>query len=259
MNTVNVVYFSATGTTLQVVQKIAEGTGLTVKETDFTKLKFGPTPPAFPGDELVIVGLPVYVGRVPSMLVSYLRGLRGDGTPCVAVAVYGNRHFDDCLIEMCDILTEGGFSIIASAAFVGEHSFSDKLGGGRPDENDKVLALAFGQDIRNKLNTGAALLAEGQIPGNRPYRDPFMPKGPPMGPEVGVACNRCGKCANACPTGAIDQADVTQIDFAKCIRCRACAKTCPDSAIDILAAPFLEHTKHLIEVYADYKEVLTVL
>jgi len=259
MKTVHVVYFSATGTTGKVVHKVAEGTGLTIQETDFTKLKNGPKPPSFGADELVIVGIPVYFGRVPSFLVNYVKGLRGDQTPCAAVVVYGNRHFDDSLVELTDLLTEGGFKVIAGAAFIGEHSFSSTLGGGRPNDADTALAFEFGQSVRAKLDADAAALAADAIPGERPYREYPAPTGQPFGPSVGEGCDRCGGCAERCPTGAIDPADVTNIDFTKCLRCRACAKGCEKGAIDIRVGPFVERVKGLEQTYAEYKEVVIVL
>ena len=75
-------------------------------------------------DELLVVGVPVYMGRVPELLMEWLHAVKASGSPAVSVVVYGNRAFEDSLIELEDILTERGCISIAGAAYIGEHSFS---------------------------------------------------------------------------------------------------------------------------------------
>ena len=55
-----------------------------------------------------------------------------------------------------------------------------------------------------------------------------------------IACPQCGKCAEACPEGAITQnpKGVYMINKKKCTGCGACAKACPFGLIgDLLDAP----------------------
>jgi polyferredoxin len=48
-------------------------------------------------------------------------------------------------------------------------------------------------------------------------------------------CRECGACANACPTGAIDERQQL-VDSAECIDCLACRYRCRDRAVDIRLA-----------------------
>ena len=97
---VHIAYFSPTGTTKRTLRAVAEGFGCSeLSETDWGDpksraaiLKTGP-------DELLIAGMPVYYGRIPSLFHEGLP-LRGEGTPFVPVAVYGNRHYDDAVLEL---------------------------------------------------------------------------------------------------------------------------------------------------------------
>lgn len=73
----------------------------------------------FQEDDLVVLGTPVYAGRVPNVLLPFLKTVRGDHTPAIPVVVYGNRNFDDALAELRDILENQGFLCGAAAAFVG--------------------------------------------------------------------------------------------------------------------------------------------
>ena len=151
VNCVSLVYFSATKTTQKNLRTIAEGIGLPVKEYDFTLPQNRSADITFGPDELVLAGAPVYGGVMPLLEREYLeQHVSGQNTPCVVVAVYGNRAYDDCLVEMEDLMTEKGFAVIAAAACIGEHSLTSEIATGRPDESDLAKAKAFGKQLAEK-------------------------------------------------------------------------------------------------------------
>jgi hypothetical protein len=123
--------------------------------------------------------MPVHAGRVPALAVERMRAIKGMGRPAVLVTVYGNRAFDDALLELRDLATELEFVPVAGAAFIGQHSFSTPefpVAQGRPDMADRDRAAAFGRHVRDKLagiSNEAELrnLPELRVPGNFPYRD----------------------------------------------------------------------------------------
>ena len=122
------VYFSGTGTTEKTVRRIASSLAAAfsapLEAVDFTApavrkeaLTFGP-------DDLVVLGTPTYAGRVPNVLLPYLtEQIRGAATPAVPVVLFGNRDFDDSLMELRTIMTANGFVPVAAAAFVGSTAF----------------------------------------------------------------------------------------------------------------------------------------
>ena len=121
--------------------------------------------------DLVVVGAPVYSGRIPKQLAERLRSLKGNNTPAVAVVVYGNRAYDDALLELKDTLTKQGFKVIAGLVYVAEHSLSRSVATGRPDENDLAIALSYTKQILEKLDsikTPDDILPL-EVPGNFPY------------------------------------------------------------------------------------------
>ncbi len=69
----------------------------------------------------------------------------------IAVVVYGNRNYDDALIELKDILESDGFKVVAGAAFIGEHSFSKTLAKNRPDEKDMDIIKSLVMKYMKKL------------------------------------------------------------------------------------------------------------
>lgn len=237
MEKIYLVYFSATQTTKKVVEKIAEGTGIKdIEEIDITlPINRNGNNLVIEDDALVIFGAPVYGGRVQLTAAEYLKQFKGKGQPAVCVAVYGNRDFDDAVLELMDIVTEGGFAPIAAAGFVGEHSFSTTkydIGQGRPDDSDNAIALAFGKKIAQKLAEGDT---EAPTPrGNRPYKD-RSPRGNFCSSKT-AECTLCLDCQAVCPVGAID--DNADCDPTKCIMCFACVKVCPNGS-RVFEAPIL--------------------
>lgn len=227
MKTLNLVYFSPTQTTQKTLRAIAEGIGLPVKEYDLT-LSREIAIPAFGSDDLVIVGVPVYGGRIPVIVEDICKSLKGDGALAVAVGVYGNRHYDDAILELSDYLLAGGFTVVAAGAFVAEHSFGPEIAGGRPDTEDLAKAKQFGVDVKARVAAGD--FKEIAIDGNRPYKE----RGAGFGglcPSTNDDCIKCGVCVAACPVGIIDAEDPKKITAPeKCLRCNSCVKKCPTKA-----------------------------
>jgi len=229
---VNLLYFSATGTTARVVQAIGEGLGGAVRERDISHpygrqdFRFGP-------QDLVVAGVPVYGGRVPDFLVDYLGRLQGERTLAVCVVVYGNRDYEDALLELKDTIENHGFTAIAAGAFIGEHSYTRLVGTGRPDQQDLRIARDFGVRVGKKLDALIAGQAgpELVVKGNFPYRE-RAPKIPAV-PVIGADCLECGMCAESCPMQAINWKNFHDIDGAKCILCCRCVKICPVQAVSI--------------------------
>lgn len=198
---------------------------------------------SFGKDELAIIGLPVYAGRLPKNIDNFFSGLEGNATPAVALVLYGNRDYNDALVELKLQLEECGFLVKAGAAFIGEHTFSKNVATGRPDKNDLAVAAEFGRRV-------AALIAMDnpgtlELKGNYPFvykgYDPANPGTHPTYFTISTneQCTQCYLCAENCPWEAIDMENPRIINFAKCMRCLRCLKNCPFSAKYIMDEKFL--------------------
>lgn len=239
-------FFSPTGTTEQVGTSVAQGSQWNIENVDLSAPVAGRT---IPTDAVLAISIPVYGGRIPPVAVERMKSLKGQGGPAVAIAVYGNRDFDDALVELQDVLTENGFQVIAGGAFIAEHSLARTIAAGRPDEHDLSIARDFGKALTEKLEKGDT--SAPLFPGNRPYK-PLGPEGP-VHPVANDACVSCGTCAQSCPVSAIPiNAPNTTGDA--CINCARCIKVCPVGARSF-PAPFTEQvTAMLSKVAGEPKE-----
>lgn len=268
MKKINGMYFSPTSTTKSVVEEIKKEilkkedieNGITIDFTLESKRQEGVF---FKEEDILIIGVPVYAGRVPNILLKYLNTIKASGTLAVPVVLYGNRDYDDALIELNDILISNGFKVIGAGSFIGEHSFSKTLAKDRPDKDDLLIARDFAKSIYSKIKANK-VDEELKIKGNRPYRDYYMPKDEEdksvdirkVEPKTRDNCIDCKICAEVCPVGSIDYEDVAKITGI-CIKCCACVKKCPTESKYFDHEDYLRHKRELEEGLKDRKEIET--
>lgn len=255
-------YFTGTGTTEKIVthigKKIGEKLGVEYESYNFSLPKAREIEKSFTENDLVVFGTPVIAGRVPNLLLKYLDTLKGNGALAVPVVLYGNRNFDDALIELRDILKEKNMKPIAGGAFIGEHSFSKILGAGRPDIKDMEIASNFAEKIVEKItrkdfNLEKLIEVKGETP-LRFYYQPRDSKGNPIDirkvkPKTDMnLCDRCGLCVAICPLGSINFDDPSDV-FGICMKCCACVKRCPTGAKYYDDENYLYHQHELEEEY----------
>ena len=230
-----VYYFSPTGGTKKVSSIFADA-----MEKEVIWHDLGSKEPMMekPEGEMTVVASPVFGGRIPSVVREKIEKFSGTGKKAVTIAVYGNRAYEDALLEMNDILTKCGFTVIASGAFVAQHSMAPEVGAGRPDGEDEKEIHKFAETVKN-----STAVENVQVPGNRPYK-PEMNM--PVAPISLPSCTKCGKCVTVCPTNAISVADGAVItDIEKCILCMACTYICTEQA-RIRPLPLQQKTEQML-------------
>ena len=246
VQSVSCVCFSPTGSTKTIAENIARGiSDETATMIDVTMRSQRSEHSLTFHKEIVILATPVYYGRVPEEAVSCFSSLTGEQTPVVLLVVYGNRAYEDALVELRDIAATRNFIPVAGGAFLAEHSYSSSkcpIAQGRPDNSDLRNALEFGAAIREKLLRSDSVEDMGvlKVPGQVPYIEPQnllliknLRATTPFSftPETDMTeCTLCGLCAEICPTGAISTDDVAKTDKLNCLICFACVKRCPVGA-----------------------------
>ena len=244
-----VVYFSPTHTTQTLVRQVAKTITDHYEEWDLTYGQKAPFP-TLGKDDLCIVGAPVYSGRIPPLEKEYLKGLTGKETPCLLLTVYGNRAYEDALLELSDLLTDQGFCPIGAGAFIGEHSLIREVGEGRPDQADLQAAAQFALEAMQKGKKREVPLA---LPGNRPYKPWHASE--PWTPHPTESCVACGTCVRVCPVGIISPSSPFIVNkMEACLHCCACVKSCPVGARVADAQPAQEIIRFLQDTCQERKD-----
>ena len=220
-------YFSGTNTTKTIVTEIAK-----VLSTDIRNFNLTNKPLTddvhLASDEALLVGMPVYGGRIPTIAVDSLKHLKGSHTPVILVAVYGNREFEDALVEMQDLFEENGFFVLAAGTFIAQHSVFPHTAQGRPDAADHVKITEFANRCKDLIEAGFSEEAKSvSLPGNRPYK---IPGNIPLKVKVSSKCTECKACVQACPVKAIPENNPHLTDYDKCIHCGRCIYICSSHA-----------------------------
>lgn len=248
MKNIHLVYFSPAFSTRKVIRKIAESFSCEIIEHDITQGIDNDL--SFTSTDFVIFGVPVYAGRVPALAVQIIEKIKGDNTPAVATVVYGNRDYDDALLELKEITEKNGFLTIGAGAFVARHSIFPQVAHNRPDEKDDILLLEFGKkciDKYHQIRSQKHFLIKGNKPYKKASKIPFAPKG-------NRKCNNCGTCVKMCPTGAIPKEKPKTTDKTLCIACTRCMDVCPQKARRFNGLLFKIVSKKFTSKYNERKE-----
>lgn len=183
-------YFSPTGGTKRALEAVCgllggESESFPLTGPDKKEKTFGP-------EELLVLALPVYAGQIPAV-PGLLDGLKGDNTPCVLLATYGNRHYDNALAQMKRLMEARGFRCVGAAAVVTPHIFAPTLGVGRPGRRGPggPGPLCPGREGQAGLRRGGQRGAARRPGAARPPRRPGE-EGPGLGHLPGLRLLRPG-------------------------------------------------------------------
>lgn len=214
------IVFSPTGGTERVARAITQNwSQIDTIDLSAPDTKYGDI--CFESDALVVIAMPSFGGVAPQLALNRLAMLKGNGAKCVIAAVYGNRAYEDTLVQMEDHAQNAGFQVIAAISAVAEHSIIHEYATGRPNVDDCNELTEFGDRILEKAISNN--LSKPPIPGNRPYKK----AGSGMVPKADSSCTSCGLCAQKCPASAISANTPRATDKSKCISCMRCVSICP--------------------------------
>ena len=223
------VFFSPARKTGDITSLFVSSLGYEIEKYNITSYKKRDTAVNFSSNDLAVFAYPVYGGRVPDIMVKQLDKMKADNTPAVIIAVYGNRAYEDALLEMQNLAKDKGFIVIAAAAFIANHSIMTEVAVNRPDDKKKKKIKDFAAAVKEKIKNIEDIknIEYLQLPGDYPYR---KYNGIPLKPTGDSKCTACGACVQNCPVNAIVAENPRKTDKTKCITCMGCAAICPQGA-----------------------------
>jgi ferredoxin len=228
---IKLVYFSPTDTTKNILHKIANEMDFSIDdEFNLTNHEYKDFKYNFEEKDVILLGFPVYGGRVPKTAKNRFIGLKGNGAKIALILTYGDMHYDNSLIEMYEIIKNNGFAVIGMGAFVSQHSVAKSIGFNRPNNKDYEIIKYFGKKLAEKINGNKISEIETVV-----VKSFGKYKSIPIKPKTKNNCLRCGLCIKLCPENAIKNDNSIKTDKNKCICCMRCIKYCPNNARNLTA------------------------
>lgn len=225
------IIFSPTGGTQRVADTMTGEWGGPVRQVDLSDPRADFSGVRLSREDVALIAVPSFGGRVPAIAVQRLGEISGNGARCAVVCVYGNRAYEDTLLELSDAAEKSGFRVIAGISAIAEHSIMHEYAAGRPDERDRAELREFARRILEKCREDSDTAP--QIPGNRPYK---KAGGGGLVPKADRRCDGCGRCAEKCPVQAIPRENPRETDGKACVSCMRCVSICPQGARKVNSA-----------------------
>ena len=232
-----ILYFSGTGNSKYVAQRIADALGDALVNLN-DSIKSGDTSPVETGEQLIVV-TPTYAWRIPRVVCDWLlktelRRARQAWFVMTCGGEIGNAGKYNR--ELC---AEKAISCMGSAQIVMPENYIAMFGAPQADEARKIVAKA-----EPSIDRAIAAIRAGECfaPTRNNLYDRFMSG--PVNPifykffvkadafTVSDACIGCGQCAKRCPMNNVTLKDGKPIWGKACTHCMACICYCPVSAIE---------------------------
>lgn len=239
-----IAYFSATGNTAAIGKAIGgrlQKLGADVDIRDMTIWTARENKLDLSGYDAAVFGSPIHSMRSPRVFREWLAGLDGHGMKCAMFFTFGGFQVHPTHSTTQKILEKSNFAVVASAEFLGKHTFN--LGGwqamaDRPDQSDLAVAEEYADRIYDRFTGKDTGVVKDLNPG--PYTEQELDKFEnfrfvmvsKLPTRDGAECQMCMLCEELCPTGAMN-AETGQADKDKCMVCLRCVYECPDQVLKI--------------------------
>lgn len=267
------IHFSPGGTTAKTLRNIAKGFPeiVEVAEINMIKPENRKKKYDFSSEDLVLIGFPTATSLL-GLPEEVFSSIKGDGTPFVGCVTCGNGYYGKGLIVLKKEMEKIGFKMIAAGGFVGQYSFDNNLGKGRPDAKDEAIQKGFGKKIYEKVfekkdysfstklkvdwpSEGGFSTAKCALISASPVVGCRLPKSMNEFKWHEDKCVKCNKCIKACPVEAVSwKDDKITFDRDKCIGCQGCYSACPSQSIEQVNKTIIKMVNNVKKHRSERKE-----
>ena len=232
-----VLYFTGTGNSRYVAQRMAEALGDELLSMN-DRIKAGNTSPITSGERLVIV-TPTYAWRIPRIVRDHLAET---DFPCGAQAWFvmtcgseiGNAaQYNRALCQEKQLTYMGTAQIIMPENYIAMFNAPQAeearqiVGKAEPDIDRVISDIVANQAFPQPRNNIYDRFMSGPV---NPIFYSFFVKANAF--TAGSTCTGCGQCAKICPTNNITIQDGEPVWGGDCTHCMACICRCPLEAIE---------------------------
>jgi ferredoxin len=232
-----VLYFSGTGNSRYVAQRIADTLGDELVSMN-NRIKARDTSPVQTDGRLVIV-TPTYAWRIPRLVESWLRRTELSRARQAWFVMTCGGEIGNASKYNHTLCQEKQLAYMGTAQIVMPENYIAMFNAPQAEEARQIIAKA-----EPDIGCAASAIAAGQAfppPRNNLY-DRFMSG--PVNPifysffvkakafAAGDTCTGCGQCAKLCPTNNITIQNSQPVWGGDCTHCMACICHCPTEAIE---------------------------
>ncbi|HAL61192.1 MAG TPA: hypothetical protein DCP08_02135 [Chloroflexi bacterium] len=235
-----IIYFSQTGNTERIAEAICLGLNSQHLPADLIPLsKAKPTDLA--RYDFLGLGHPVFFWKPPLNVRRFINSLPSlEGQRGFVFCTWGS-HKSSALLVTAKMLSQRGLQILGTFDARGFDSYpiynKMGLGFGHPDEKELEAARGFGADLARKVHDDETMRVA--LPRFifhlLPILSPDWLTSSRLFPKARLtqdACDRCGECAEVCPTGNIEMTPYPLLGE-DCLGCYRCAEVCPLGALHV--------------------------
>lgn len=242
-----IIYFSQTGGTKKIAEKIKEGIKKSSNDCDIVGIKQASSKD-LNKYKIIGIGAPTFYFREPVNVRNFIQEMEEVKGKhiflfCTHGSIIGNTFY-----HMSEGLSKKGYLVIGTFDSYSESSiqYYPKImhTANHPDEIEVNEATQFGEsicDISVRIQKGeSSLIPEFELiddtwwaRSSKTLTLGLLRKFNPKFEINIVKCTKCLTCQNNCPADAINvEVDPPEIQTEGCIYCLYCEKSCPEGAID---------------------------